>query len=308
MMTANIGEIAALGTAMCYSISSIFFTYAGRKFGPLVGNRLRLVAAILFLGITHWVAFGTPIPLRAGVERWIWLGISGIVGLAISDLFLFQTYIMLGPRLGLLFLSLSPAIASLLAWLMLGETLTSSTILGIILTLTGIAWVVLESSNHRKPVKDSEVVTSQRMSWKGVLSGTIAATGQALGVVLAKNGLQGDFPALSGNMIRMTVAFAALWLVTIFQGQVLSTIQQANHARSGVGYILGGAVFGPLIGVSLALFAIQNTNIGIASTIIALPPVFLLPIGYFIFKEHISWQAIAGTLLAVVGVGILFWL
>jgi drug/metabolite transporter (DMT)-like permease len=106
----------------------------------------------------------------------------------------------------------------------------------------------------------------------------------------------------------MTVAFVALWLVTIFQGQVLSTIQQANHEHSGMMYILGGAIFGPLIGVSLSLFAIQNTNIGIASTIIALPPVFLLPIGYFIFKEHISWQAIAGTMLAVVGVGLLFWL
>jgi drug/metabolite transporter (DMT)-like permease len=308
MTTPNIGEIAALGTAMCYSISSIFFTYAGRKFGPLVGNRLRLVVAILLLGITHWVAFGTPIPLHAGAERWLWLGISGIVGLAISDLFLFQTYITLGPRLGLLFLSLSPAIASLLAWLILGETLSSSTILGIILTLTGIAWVVMESSNHRHPSEEQNGIIAQHLNWKGILSGTIAATGQALGVVLAKNGLKGDFPALSGNVMRMTAAFIALWLVTIFQGQVLSTFKRANLERSAMRYILAGAIFGPLIGVSLALFAIQNTNIGIASTIIALPPVFLLPIGYFIFKEHISWQAIAGTVLAVVGVGLLFWL
>jgi drug/metabolite transporter (DMT)-like permease len=308
MMTPNIGEIAALGTAMCYSVSSIFFTYAGRKFGPLVGNRLRLVVAILLLGITHWIAFGTPIPRNAGIERWFWLGISGIVGLAISDLFLFQTYITLGPRLGLLFLSLSPAIASLLAWLILGETLSIGTILGIMLTLTGIAWVAMESSNHRNPSQGISGQIVQHMNWKGILSGTIAATGQALGVVLAKNGLKDNFPALSGNVIRMTVAFVALWLVTIFQGQVLSTIQQANHEHSGMMYILGGAIFGPLIGVSLSLFAIQNTNIGIASTIIALPPVFLLPIGYFIFKEHISWQAIAGTMLAVVGVGLLFWL
>jgi drug/metabolite transporter (DMT)-like permease len=307
-MTPNIGEIAALGTAMCYSVSSIFFTYAGRIFGPLVGNRLRLVVAILLLAATHWVLYGKPIPFSAGSEHWLWLGISGIVGLAISDLFLFQTYIMLGPRLGLLFLSLSPAIASLLAWLILGESLTNGNILGIILTLTGITWVVLESSHKGSPSKDVGGMPARQLSMKGVLSGLIAATGQALGVVLAKNGLKDNFPALSGNVIRMTAAFAALWLVTVFQKQVASTIQQANRQRTGMGYILGGAVFGPLVGVSLALFAIQNTNIGIASTIIALPPVFLLPIGYFIFKEHISWQAIAGTSLAVIGVGVLFWL
>ena len=307
-MTPNIGEMAALVTAMCYSVSSIFFTYAGRKFGPLAGNRLRLVVAILLLGITHWMIYHTPLPLNASIERWFWLGISGIVGLAIGDLFLFQTYITLGPRLGLLFLSLSPALATLLAWLILGETLSTGTIVGIMLTLTGIAWVVMESSNHNHSAKEKPGLRARLMNWKGILSGTIAATGQALGVVLAKNGLKGDFPALSGNVIRMTAAFTALWLVAIFQGQALSTIRQANRERAGMWYILAGAIFGPLIGVSLSLFAIQNTDIGIASTIIALPPVFLLPVGYFIFKEHISWQAIAGTLLAVVGVGLLFWL
>jgi TPP-dependent pyruvate/acetoin dehydrogenase alpha subunit len=118
-------------------------------------------------------------------------------------------------------------------------------------------------------------------------------------VVLAKNGLSGDFPALSANVIRMTAAFAALWGVTILQRQVSMTVQQVKQGKSGMLYILGGAFFGPLIGVSLSLFAIQNTNVGIASTIIALPPIFLLPVGRFVFKEKITWQAVGGTLLAI---------
>ena len=247
-------------------------------------------------------------PLNAGVDRWFWLGTSGIVGLAIGDLFLFQAYITIGPRLGLLFLSLAPALASILAWLLLGETLSGGNILGIIFTLAGIVWVVLESNTSEKSTVDGKVDISQKISWKGISAGLIAAVGQALGVVLAKIGLRYNFPALSGNVIRMTAAFLALWLVAIIQGQVLSTVQQANYQRSSMLYILGGAIFGPIIGVSLSLFAIQKTNIGIASTIIALPPIFLLPIGYFIFKEHISWRAVAGTLLAVIGVGLLFWL
>lgn len=306
-MTPELGEIAALMTAVCYSISSIFFTFAGRKFGPVISNRIRLVIAILLLGITHWIVFGSPIPINAGLERWFWLGISGIVGLAIGDLFLFQTYVTLGPRLGLLFLSLAPAIAALLAWLILGETLSAGNILGIALTLAGIAWVVLAGTVNNKSSDEHNSVLPKR-SVKGIISGLIAATGQAFGVVLAKNGLKGDFPALSANVLRMTAAFVALWLVTIIQGQVMSTIQQAQGQKSGLLYILGGAIFGPLIGVSLSLFAIQNISIGVASTIIALPPIFLLPIGHFVFKEHISWQAIMGTLLAIVGVGMLFWL
>jgi drug/metabolite transporter (DMT)-like permease len=307
-MTPNIGEIAALLTAICYSISSILFTNAGQKFGPLVSNRLRLVVALLLLGLIHWFIFGSPLPLNAGLERWFWLGISGIVGLAIGDLFLFQAYISIGPRLGLLFLSLAPALASLLAWLLLGESLSGGNILGIIITLAGIAWVVLESNTNGKSTLDTNAKISHAISWKGTIPGLLAATGQAFGVVLAKLGLKDNFPAISGNMIRMTAAFLALWLVTIIQGQVISTVKQANYQRSGMLYILGGAIFGPIIGVSLSLFAIQKTNVGIASTIIALPPIFLLPIGYFIYKDRISWQAIAGTLLAVVGVGLLFWI
>jgi drug/metabolite transporter (DMT)-like permease len=307
-MTANLGEVAALLTAMCYSISSIFFTVAGRIFGPLSSNRLRLVIAIVLLGISHWIVFGNPVPVHAGLERWLWLGSSGIVGLAIGDLFLFMAYISIGPRLGLLFLSLSPALASLLAWLLLGETLSMGSIIGIVMTLAGIAWVVVESSpNHRSPSGELTRL-QQKNHLKGILAGLIAAAGQALGVVLAKPGLADNFSPLSGNVIRMSAAFLALWLVTIFQGQAISTIRQANAQKSGLVYLLAGAIFGPLVGVSLSLFAIQNTDIGIASTLIALPPVFLLPIGHFVFKEHISWRAVAGTVIAVAGVGLLFWL
>jgi drug/metabolite transporter (DMT)-like permease len=305
-MTPNIGEIAALMTAICFSASSIFFTIAGRKFGPMVTNRLRLIVAILLLGITHWIVFGTPIPLNAGPEHWMWLSFSGIIGLAIGDLFLFQAYIIVGPRLGLLFLSLSPVLTTLLAWIFLGETLNAANILGICLTLAGLTWVVLESNPNGNSTEQNSTNINQKKYTKGILAGLIAAAGQSFGMVLAKVGLSGNFPPLSANVIRMTAAFLALWLVTIFQGQVRSTIQKAKNDRSGFPYILGGAFFGPLIGVSLSLFAIQNTNIGIASTIIALPPIFLLPIGHYIFKEQITWRAVAGTILAVTGVGLLF--
>ena len=306
-MISNIGEIAALVTAICFSVSSIFFTRASRKYGPLLSNRLRLLVAILLLAFTHWIVIGTPIPLNDEPERWLWLGSSGIVGLAIGDLFLFQAYSLLGPRLGLLFLSFSPALATILAWLFLGETLSAGNILGILMTLGGIAWVVLESNPNGKSSSGTPS-QSQKGYLKGILAGLIAAAGQASGMVLAKNGLGGNFPALSGNVIRMTAAFLAVWVVTIIQGQVISSVQQTMDQRSGLLYVLGGSFFGPLIGVSLSLFAIQHTNIGIASTIIALPPIFLLPIGYFIFKEHITFRAVIGTILAVVGVGLLFWL
>jgi drug/metabolite transporter (DMT)-like permease len=44
----------------------------------------------------------------------------------------------------------------------------------------------------------------------------------------------------------------------------------------------------------------------VASTLMALPPVIVLPISYFIFREKVGWQAVAGTVLAIAGVAVLF--
>jgi drug/metabolite transporter (DMT)-like permease len=88
----------------------------------------------------------------------------------------------------------------------------------------------------------------------------------------------------------------------------MATFREAGNHRQGLTFIIIGAFIGPLIGVSLSLFAIQHTNIGIASTIIALPPIFLLPVGHFIFKERVTWRAILGTMIAITGVALLFWL
>ena len=71
-------------------------------------------------------------------------------------------------------------------------------------------------------------------------------------------------------------------------------------------YILGGAAAGPTIAVTLTLFAIQNAEVGVASTLTSLTPIILLPAGYFAFKERFGWQAIVGTLLAITGVALLF--
>ena len=58
-----IGEIAALATAVCWSLTAMFFSFSGRIAGSAVVNRSRLLFAFLFLTITHLVLQGTVFPL-----------------------------------------------------------------------------------------------------------------------------------------------------------------------------------------------------------------------------------------------------
>jgi len=198
----------------------------------------------------------------------------------------------------MLMMSLAPVIATIVAWLFLGEAMMSLEISGIVITIAGIAWVVLEKNGNVRGVLDNRYL-------RGILLGLGAATGQALGLILSKKGLDGGFPAISGNTIRMVIAATTMWVLTFFQGQAKSTIQQLAGAPRSVWFILGGMIFGPVLGVSLSLYSIQNVNVGIASTLMALPPIFLLPIGYVVFKERFGWRAIIGTVLAIVGVSLI---
>jgi drug/metabolite transporter (DMT)-like permease len=54
------------------------------------------------------------------------------------------------------------------------------------------------------------------------------------------------------------------------------------------------------------MIAIQNTLVGIASTLMALSPVILLPLSRWFFHENISWRAIAGTFICMAGTAALF--
>jgi drug/metabolite transporter (DMT)-like permease len=300
-MSIYAGEIAALLTALCWSFGAIFYTVAGRYLGSVTINRLRLLVSLIFLAAAHWLLLSTPLPLGVAADRWFWLGLSGIIGLALGDIFLFQAYVWIGPRLAMLLKSLAPVFSALLAWLFLAEALTLGQVVGILLTVGGVSWVVLERNGSGQRYRED----GSRYGW-GLLLGLGAAVTQAVGLITAKKGLGGDFPALSGHVIRMLVAAVAIWSVTLWQRQARTTIEQLVGQPLAARHFIIGTLLGPVVGVWLSMVAVQRAQVGIASTLMALVPIFMLPIGYFVFKERFGWQAVAGTVVAVVGVGLLF--
>ncbi|MBV5323327.1 EamA family transporter, partial [bacterium] len=292
------GEIAGLATSFFFSITAIVFTKAGRMVGSQVTNRIRLLFALSYLVIINLILFREPLPFSAGTSRWIWLGLSGVIGLALGDAFLFQAFVSVGARLGSLLLSIAPIFGSIIAWIFFDETLTPLQITGIVLALAGIGWVVM---SHEEPAD-----TPHGHTRRGVIFGVLAGLGQALGLVLSKQGMTGEFSPFQANAIRMLAAAIFIWLWAAVEGQAGGTIEAIRKQPKILWLIALGALVGPVLGVSASLLAVQHAEVGVASTLMALPPVIVLPVSYFIFKEKVGWQAIAGTLLAIVGVAVLF--
>jgi drug/metabolite transporter (DMT)-like permease len=294
------GAAAALFTAFCWSFTSIFFAAAGKQVGSVTVNRMRLLFAIILLSITHLITRGSLVPLDAEPQRWLWLGLSGFVGLVLGDALLFQAFVQIGARLSMLMMASVPVIGTLLAWIFLGEKLSIIEISGIALTVTGISIVVLERGNGGPTQAD------RRQYLIGVLFGLGGAFGQAVGLVLAKQGLEGNYSALSGVMIRMIVAVSILWFAALVTRQAGPTLKKVRQNPEALRPILFGTIVGPYLGVWSSLIAVQMTLVGIASTLMATTPIIMLPLARWLYKEKISGRAIAGTLLSVAGVSILF--
>ncbi len=297
------GEIAALITATCWGFTSIFFSMSGRMVGSPIVNRTRLLMAVTMVSLFHLATQGKLVPYDAEPYRWGWLALSGLIGFVIGDAFLFQAFVMLGPRLSMLLMALAPVFSVILGWVVLDEQLALQELVGIALAVGGVAWVITD-----RPAQNGVKLEEKhpRYYLYGILFGLGGAVGQAVGLIVSKLGLDGDFPAISGNLIRLIVAASAIWLFTIVTGQAKNNFVRLRETPRAMIGITIGSIMGPFIGVWMSLLAVQKAPVGIASTLMALTPVLLLPVSHYVFKEKIGVRAIGGTILAVVGTAVIF--
>ncbi len=297
MDVSYLGESAALGTACCWAITALAFESAGKRVGSLPVNLIRLLVASILLVPVVWVRHGSPLPLDAPRHAWTWLGLSGLVGFTLGDLCLFRAFVLIGARLSMLMMALAPPLAALLGFVALGETLAAKDWVGMTMTLTGVAWVIVE----RAPAADRP---SGRPSWVGVLLGLGGATGQAVGLILSKHGMA-DYDAFAANQIRVLAAIAGFAVIFTASGMWPRVGRAVRHGHA-MTRITIGAVFGPFLGVSLSLVAVQHTAAGIAATIMSITPVVILPVSRWGLGERVTRRAVLGAILAVAGTAVLF--
>jgi len=293
-----LGELAGLLTSIAWSGTSVLFTKATQQVGSIIVNRVRVLLALAFLMLLNLVFYGYLLPIDAGAERWLWFALSGAIGYALGDALLFQSFLCIGAQRGMLMMSLAPLMSAGLAWVFFDEILSGVQVLGVITTLIGVALVILRRRN------EASHATCNPM--QGAFFGLGAAAGQSVGYILSKQALMGGFSPLAGNSIRMLAAVIVLWSLASLQGKAGETLRRVRARRDVLGWLTLAAFTGPVLGATLSLFALQNTQVGVASTLIALPPVFLLPVSWLVFKEKFDWGAVLGTLTAIGGVAILF--
>ena len=280
-----LGEFISIGVAFSWTATALLSEFGSKRLGNLTLNVLRMALALLFSVVLFGVVTGNILPPGASAEACGWMLLSGLVGYVIGDFCLFQCYIIIGSRYGQLFMTLAPLSAALMAWVTLGQQMTLMSILAMLVTLFGISISVLGRGEHHK--------VSLKLPLNGILFAIGAAVCQGVGLVLSKIGM--DYYEPSASMPEWLVPFSANFYrcvagiigftFLLYYRDGMAPLREAMHDKKGL---------------SVA------TATGIASTLMAMTPIIIILPAYWLFHEKITWKAILGALISVIGVSLFF--
>jgi len=291
------GELAAMGTAVLWTLSTLAWTSAGKHLGATAVCFVRLLLACALMAGYGGLVRGSWWPSHASAERWLVLGASGVAGFFLADLLVFKAFLLIGPRLTLLLQSLTPPLAAQFSWLVLGERLSAWQWLAMGVTLAGVVWVVLE-----RPDGSADEHDVRRMA-RGIALAVLGAAVAAVALVLAKQGL-GDYDVADATFIRLLGGVAGFVILITADRRWPSVAAVRSHPRA-VAIVLFGTLVGPCLGVILYMISLRQCKAGVVATIIATMPVLILPCVIVLYREHVSRRAIGGAILSVVGVALL---
>ena len=301
-----IGELISIGVAFSWTATALLSEFGSKRLGNLTLNVLRMALALVFSLVLFLVVTGSPLPAGASSEACFWMLLSGLVGYVIGDFCLFQCYIIIGSRFGQLFMTLAPLAAALMAWVTLGQQMTVMSIVAMLVTLFGISVSVLGRGEKHK--------VSLKLPLNGVLFAIGAALCQGVGLVLSKIGMDhyeidAAMPdwliPFSANFYRCVAGIIGFVILHYFYDG-MAPFRDALHDRKGLSVAIATTIFGPFVGVGFSLMAVQYTAAGIASTLMAMTPIIIILPSYWLFHEKITWKAVVGAFISVIGVSLFF--
>ncbi|RCK73765.1 MAG: hypothetical protein ANABAC_2838 [Anaerolineae bacterium] len=293
--SALLGGIFALSAAFLWALASLWFSRLGKYLPVVQINLLKGFLAIAILGVILALSGGSLAALP--LQPMLMLIISGIIGITIGDTAYLKTLQSLGPRRTLLLANLAPPMVGLIAWAFLEERLVLQAWLGIFLTLAGITWVILERT------QEENRLTNLR---RGLFFGFLAALCQSVAVVLSRAALtRSPIDALQSTIVRLGAAILVLALWSLAKRQPLVAWRPlVTQPRLAI-WLITATILGTVLAMWLQQIAIDLTPVGIVQTLLSTSPLFILPI-VALQGEQISPRAVAGALVALLGVALLY--
>jgi len=298
------GEYFGIITAICWAVGIFPFTLSTKYFQATHVNLMRLVLALIIL--CPFIIFKEDLSIynlfsKPGYQNWLWLCLSGVVGLALGDYYSFSAFKAIGAKNSSIFSTLAPGTAILFGYLLLGETINWIGIIGIVITISGITYISFQKKDNKS---DLNLI--------GVSHAIAAALCQGAGLVLAKKAYENntiEIAPFHAALLRIIASVFVLLILAIITREIKPITRNIvkPENKKGLIYLSLGTLSGTVLGLTFAMQTISTIKTGVAQTIFSLVPVFAIPLAYLFHREKITVSIILGALTAIIGVLILIW-
>jgi drug/metabolite transporter (DMT)-like permease len=286
--------------ALLWSIAAVIFQKLGEDIPPAELNLLKGLLAVSAMIVTSLILRESYPSISTSTL--VLLAVSGIVGIGVGDTAFFHSLNYLGTRLALLMGVLAPPMAGLISWIFLGEVLKPVSWLGILITMVGVGWVILQENRGEGKI--------QHLG-RGILVALLASLSQSIGAMLSRYALvSSDISALQTAIVRLLAGIISLVIVILFiQKTRFEWLSGKERGKPSVGVLIRNVALVGLIGTYSAIWlqqiSLEYAPVGIAQTLLSTSPIFILPI-VALRGEKVSWKAVLGALVSMTGVVILF--
>ncbi len=308
--------IGALLNAVLFGITPVAAGRAIRLIGFVRANVLRLLIAFVVMGV--W-AFTVGQGLRGQVGL---LFVAGAVGFGIGGLTLLAALPRLGaPLTSLVEESGAAPVAALIAWLWYADKLRNDQILWCGVVLAGVVVGLVPYIRERVPSKGVRLGIALAVAAAVAQGFSLAATREA--ILLSKAAHQpfdvptAAFQRLAGGLLVAVVVFliarfvwSRSWGFTARDGGIRGVLGKEKGAglTGRPLYWVGlNAIFGPILGVTAAIWAQQSLPSGEVQSIVATAPLIAVPFARWLEGHTPPRLYYVGAAIAIVGlVGINF--
>ena len=295
----GLGEIAAVMVALSWAGSNQIHTAAGKILGPV---NLVAVRLPLFLLVTGLVVLATDTSTALPPGALFFLVLAGVTGVTVCDPLLYSAAGVIGARLAVLIQSLSACLAALLGYLFLGENLSLTGWIGILVTSCGVSYVLIEGGLRNSA--DFSGLTTRQIA-TGILKALLSALALASYFLFMRQALVLGVAPFWASFINLCIGGAIVWALSLLRGQFFHVMHDSWTSWR----IMRMIIFGCLVcttGNLLSSLAMKHTQAGVAATLIGLQPVMVILISMVVWRKKPSAHAVIGTCIAFSGTAMIF--
>ena len=284
--------------ALCWAVASLISADVTRKIGGLAFNRLRLFfVSIMLIGYTFYLDTWNTI----NHEFLFTILFSGIIGIFLGDTLLFIALQKIGPRRNNILFSLAAPFTVILNIIFLNEIMSTINLIGCIIVFCGVVVAIAygnsKDKNHRWEVVEGNV-------YLGVSLGIGAALCQAIGLIMMKPILTMGADPIASAALRTAISFVFLAFTFFLNYKIFNT--KTNLSVKIVGQSILSGFLGMALGMSLLLIALKYADAGIVATLSSTSPIMILFLIWLLTKKIPTIGAWIGTVLAIIGSGLIF--